>query len=105
MIYPNGTSITNIENLFLIQVLPTTLPNGSLNVSYPTTTFSATGGQAPYVWSLAPGSPSLPPGLTLSPDGTISGVPTQDGTFDFVIRLTDASLRVLDYNYSIAINL
>jgi len=105
VVYPNGTSIENIENLFLIQVLPQSLPLGNASVPYQTTTFSATGGTAPYTWTLAPGSSSLPPGLTLSSGGTISGVPTQDGTFDFVVRLADASGRVADYNYSITINL
>jgi len=105
VVYPNGTSITNIENLFLVQVLPLSLPNGFVGQTYPTTTFSATGGQPPYVWSLGSGSPALPPGLTFTSGGTISGVPTQAGTFDFVIQLRDASGRVVDYNYAITINL
>ena len=105
VVYPNGTSITNLESLFLVQILPLTLPNASIGQGYPTTTFSATGGQAPYTWSLAPGSPGLPPGLAFTSDGTLSGVPTQDGAFDFVIRLTDASGRVLDYNYTVTISL
>lgn len=105
VVYPNGTTVTNIENLVLFHVLPLSLPNGILNNAYPTTTFSATGGRAPYTWTLAPGSSGFPPGITMSTDGTISGAATQGGTFDFVIRMTDATGRVVDYTYSITINL
>lgn len=48
-------------------------PNASVGVPY-AFALSASGGQAPYTWSLAQGS--LPPGLTLASDGVISGVPT-----------------------------
>jgi hypothetical protein len=103
IVYPNGTTIQNIENQLLIQISPSTLPNGNLNSPY-TSTFSATGGQPPYRWSLAPGSPPLPPGLNLSSNGTILGTPTLDGTFHFVIRMRDAANRTVDYNYAITIN-
>ena len=36
---------------------------------------------------------SLPAGLTLSPDGVISGVPVEDGTFLPVVRVTDSIAR------------
>jgi hypothetical protein len=103
VVYPNGTSIANIENQLLIQIRPTILPAGNVNVNY-TASFTATGGQPPYHWSLAPGSPGLPPGLTLSLNGTIFGKPTQGGTFDFVIRMRDAVSHTVDYNYALTIN-
>ena len=103
IVYPNGTSIENLENQILIQISPTTLPDGNVGVGYSTTTFTATGGQPPYSWGLAPGSPGLPPGLTLSSGGTISGTPTLDGIFDFVIQLTDTAGTVVDYNLAITI--
>jgi len=43
--------------------------------------------------------------LTLSPSGTLAGTPTYAATYNFVIRLTDASGRVVDRNYSIIIQL
>jgi hypothetical protein len=103
VVYPNGTSIANLAAEVLIQISPTSLPNGANGVAYPTTTLSVTGGQSPYTWLLASGS-ALPPGLNLSSGGVISGTPTQSGTFPFVIQMTDAANRTVDVNYSITIN-
>src|SRR5665213_252689 len=102
-VYPDGTSIANLENQVLIQISPTSLPNGTNGVPYPTITFSATGGAfaPPYMWSAPSG---LPPGLTLSSGGTLSGTPTQSGTFDFIIELTDTASRSATWSYSITIN-
>lgn len=50
---------------------------------------AASGGSAPYVFSLASGS--LPAGLTLSSTGLISGTPTTVETANFVIAVHDAS--------------
>jgi hypothetical protein len=106
IVYPNGTSITNLEKEALIQVLPATLPNGTDDVVY-NVTLSATGdGISPYLWSLASGSAGLPAGLSLSPGGMISGTPTQTGIFYFTILLNDSSVPPLSMqiNYSITIN-
>jgi len=109
VVYPNGTTLVNLQNQVLIQVLPAGLPDGNLNQSYDSAdaTFSATGGQPPYTWSLANSPQPLPVGLSLSSDGVISGTPTGTaGTFDFTIQLTDSAIppRTLQLNYSININ-
>ena len=49
---------------------------------------TAVGGTAPYTWSRASGS--LPPGLALAANGTVSGTPTKAGTYDFTVKVTDA---------------
>jgi len=105
VVYPNGTSIYNIENQVLIQVSPVgpALPSAQVGVGY-TNAFMVTGGTAPYVWGLSPGSPGLPLGLTLnSATGQLSGTPVQQGIYDFSIRLTDATSRFVDRAYSITI--
>jgi hypothetical protein len=102
IVYPNGTSIANLENQLLIAISPGILPHGKVGSTY-TANFSATGGQPPYSWSLAPTSPGLPPGLFLGSDGTLAGTPTQDGTFDFTIMLTDSGGRTVDRPYFITI--
>jgi hypothetical protein len=64
-----------------------TLPDGTVSVPYSATLVSV-GGTAPYTYSLVSGS--LPPGLTLSPSGMITGTPTSSGTFTFTIKVTDS---------------
>jgi len=46
----------------------------------------ATGGTAPYIFSLASGT--LPAGLKLSPTGVITGTPMVVGTSNFTINVT-----------------
>lgn len=53
------------------------------------TTLAAAGGTSPYTWSVASGS--LPPGLTLSPSGVISGTPQAEGASTFSAEVTDSS--------------
>ena len=51
---------------------------------------SATGGTAPYTFSISAGA--LPPGLTLNPvTGVISGTPTGPGTASFTVQATDVN--------------
>ncbi|HEU5003587.1 MAG TPA: IPT/TIG domain-containing protein [Actinomycetota bacterium] len=49
-----------------------------------TYTFTASGSPAP-AFSLVRGS--LPPGLSLSPSGVLSGTPTQPGSYSFILRV------------------
>jgi hypothetical protein len=69
-------------------IVTTSLPNGQVGQAY-SAQLEASGGTAPYTWSLQSGS-SLPTGLTLSPAGLISGTPTAAGTDTIVIQVTDS---------------
>ena len=51
--------------------------------------FSSSAGTVPYAFSISSGS--LPPGLTLTTAGTLSGTPTTTGTYSFLVRVTDAA--------------
>ena len=51
--------------------------------------FSATGGTAPYAWSV--GSGTLPTGLTLDQSGYLTGRPTASGTQSFSLEVADAT--------------
>lgn len=48
----------------------------------------ATGGVPPYLWSVAGGD--LPDGVTLTPEGLLSGRPTQPGAFDVTLKIEDS---------------
>ena len=50
-------------------------------------TFQATGGTSPYTWAFLAGV--LPPGFTLTREGTISGTPTMAGSYGFSVQATD----------------
>ena len=53
-------------------------------------TFTAIGGSPPYSWVLAMGSGPLPPGLTVSPAGVLSGTPSTAGSYPFSVIVTDS---------------
>jgi len=109
VVYPNGTSIVNMENQVLIQVSPVgpALPDGKVGVNYTNmfSGFTVNGGLPPYSWALS-GTAGLPPGLSLnSTTGAISGVPTAPGVYDFTLRMSDSGTRFVELSYSIAVNL
>jgi len=109
VVYPNGTSLENLANEAVIQISPPppALPTGTNGVAY-SVTFTATGTSGAVTWTLANVSAGLPPGLNpLSPNGVLSGTPTQRGTFDnIVVQMTDSSTppRVVQTSYSLTIN-
>jgi uncharacterized protein YhjY with autotransporter beta-barrel domain len=69
-------------------VIAPTLPAGTIHSAY-SGAFSASGGTAPYTFEVTAGS--LPAGLTLATDGTLSGTPTTVGSFNFTVTATDAT--------------
>jgi hypothetical protein len=67
----------------------TTLAEATVNTTY-SAALTATGGVAPYTFTLANGT-GLPAGLTLSSAGGISGTPTTAGSTAFTVNVTDSS--------------
>ncbi len=71
-----------------LSITTSTLSGGVVQSAY-TDTLQATGGKAPYAWTLVSGQ--LPPGLFLSGTaGTISGTPTTVGKSSFTVGVHDA---------------
>jgi hypothetical protein len=83
-----------------LTITTTSLPSGIVGMAY-TQTLSGTGGTTPYTWSLASGQ--LPTGLTLSPDGTISGTPTAAGSFNIAVQLADSASQTVTQTLSLTI--
>ena len=69
-----------------LAVTTLTLPNGNVGIAYQVS-LNASGGQAPYQWSISQGT--LPAGLTLNASGLISGTPSAAGTFTFGAQVSD----------------
>ncbi len=100
----NGPGALNISN--------STLPGGVVQSAY-SVTLVPTGGLAPYTWSLNSGT--LPPGLTLSAGGIISGTPLitdldsmgNAKTYSFNVKVTDSQTPTAAFQtkgFSIVIN-
>ncbi|HKY03620.1 MAG TPA: putative Ig domain-containing protein [Blastocatellia bacterium] len=70
-----------------ILLQPQTLPDGLVDTPYDVT-LTAAGGAAPYRFVAQ--SP-LPPGLSLSTHGVLSGTPTEEGNFQFRVLIIDAN--------------
>jgi uncharacterized protein (TIGR03437 family) len=68
-------------------ITTTQLPAAQLNLPY-NATFNASGGTPPYTWSIVAGS--LPPGMSLSPAGAITGTSAGPSS-GFTVQVTDAN--------------
>jgi len=85
------------------------LPSGQVSVAY-TTTLQATGGTAPYTWSIpatcvAP-SCGLPPGIALTgATGVVAGTPTASGTYSVTFTVTDSSATPQTYSKAFAVTI
>lgn len=78
-----------------------TLPAAVRGTAY-SQVLTASGGIAPYRYSIASGT--LPAGLTLASDGTLSGTPTVQGTSSFTIAVADAGNATATQAYTFTVN-
>jgi autotransporter-associated beta strand protein len=69
-----------------LQIVSVSLQDAAVG-EYHTETLAATGGSAPYLWSVVGGS--LPPGLVLGPDGELAGTASVSGRFNFTASVAD----------------
>jgi len=92
----NGTgtnlsaNVTNVQvtcATVLVTIAPAALADGTFSLSYSqqlSASSSDSVNHAPYTFTLTSGS--LPPGLTLSASGLLSGTPTVVGSFSFTVQ-------------------
>ena len=96
----SGSTVLRVQTPLVITT--NSLANGTVNVAY-AATLVASGGTAPYTWSLASGV--LPAGLTLnSASGAIAGTPTLGGTASFTVRVRDVGNPVQTVTRALSIS-
>src|SRR3546814_11005084 len=81
---------------------PAALPGGVAGNAY-SQAITASGGVGPYTFAVTVGS--LPAGLNLASNGTLSATPTASGTFNVTVTATDANRQTAPhaYTYTIAV--
>ncbi|MCA1560022.1 MAG: Ig domain-containing protein, partial [Acidobacteria bacterium] len=84
-----------------LQILTTSVPPGEAGTPY-TATLSASGGVAPYFWSITSGQ--LPAGLTLDGgSGVIAGTPGEPGTFGLTLQVAGSDSNAASASVSLVI--
>ena len=74
-----------------LTIVTSGLSSGTVGMPY-SATLSASGGTPPYSWAIVGGS--LPPGLSLSSNGAITGTPSSTGSYDFTVQVTDSTTPI-----------
>lgn len=79
---------------------PATIPGGMVGTAYPPTIFTAAGGSGNVTFTLVG---TLPTGMSFS-SATLSGTPTQGGSFPFTLTATDANSCTGNQTYTLIVN-
>ncbi len=96
---PGGVAYSIAIACPVITLSPSTLPGAFVGTNY-SQTISASGGRAPYAYSVSSGA--LPSGLSLdATTGAITGMPTAAGISRFTITATDANGCLAAMAYSV----
>jgi alpha-tubulin suppressor-like RCC1 family protein len=97
---PGPVNTINLGTNLLITT-DSQLPVASVGANY-SVQIAALGGTTPVQWTIANGN--LPDGLTLtSSSGLISGVPLNEGSARFVVRVTDNNAQFVEQAFSLKI--
>ncbi|MED5594682.1 putative Ig domain-containing protein [Janthinobacterium sp. P210006] len=86
--YVTALAYTMTVSAPAISITPTVMPAMTAGVAY-SQSLAASGGTATYSYTITGGS--VPTGLSLAADGTLSGTPTAAGAFNFTVTATDSS--------------
>jgi len=99
----SSTYSLTIDGPAPLAIVAPSLANGMVNVPYSASlSSSASGGTPPYQWAIEAGA--LPPGLSLSSTGVISGTPTTAGSYSFTVEATDGSGATASTSATLLIN-
>ncbi len=86
-----------------IKVVTTSVPSAEQTQTSYTATLTAGGGTGPYTWSITSGT--LPAGLTLATNGSITGAPTASAaTQTFTVQATDSTSAKASQQLTLSVN-
>ncbi|WCR02156.1 autotransporter domain-containing protein [Paracoccus saliphilus] len=80
---------------------PGSLPAGTGGAPYGPVTMTADGGSGDYTFST---TDTLPDGISLATDGTLSGSPTEDGSFTFTVTAKDENGFTGQHDFTLSID-
>jgi hypothetical protein len=99
-----------VQRRFTLKVTSTAIIGGvrtaTVGVAY-AQRFTGVGGTPPYTFTIEPNSLTvdvLPPGMTFSPDGLMSGTPTSTGVHNMLMRATDAAGQTFARNATLNVD-
>jgi Putative Ig domain/Galactose oxidase, central domain len=97
------TQAVNMTVALPLAFVTTALPGSQANVAYPTTTIATSGGAGAVQLVVASGT--LPTGLTLTPQGVLSGIPTVAASFTFTLAAVDSSAdpQIVEQTFTVVI--
>jgi hypothetical protein len=95
---------TSVKGLTLavsgrVSITTTSLASAAVRAPY-SETLTAAGGVPPYTWSLAPGG-TPPIGITVNPNGVISGTPSSAGVFPFAVEVVDSQNNIARRSFTL----
>src|SRR5262249_45369143 len=92
-------SITLSISIEALSITTSSLPNGTQGVAY-SASVSASGAASPYTWTIT----GLPTGLNAS-GPNISGTPTQSGTFNITVKVTDSEVTPVHIQVTLSLTI
>lgn len=84
-----------------LRIATPSMPDGTRNQFYEVQ-FEAAGGVPPYIWAITDGD--LPVGLSMSPQGLLSGHPADPGFFQIKVTLGDSEGHSISKQFEFTIN-
>lgn len=94
-------TIVVAANAGIYSILPAALPNASQGMLYAAQLSASGSYAAPVAYAITSGA--LPSGLEMSSAGAITGTPTVNGNFSFVVQATDAAGAKANITYILSV--
>lgn len=92
-LFDTALFVLEVDDGTTLAISTFSIPRAEEDVEY-SQSFDAIRGTEPYTWSIVEEVSTVPPGLSMSSDGILSGTPSEGGRFGFSVRVEDQVGRV-----------